>query len=79
MAGGLQSPREGRHSTAGGTPGSPSLGPCPGALRGQAQRAQVAVPRCSGSDHSSLFTLAAHLLLLSPAYPGCCYEISLSA
>lgn len=25
------------------------------------------------------FSRVAHLLLLSPFYPGCCYEISLSA
>lgn len=49
-----------------GSPESPDLRPSPRALRGQAQRAQV-VPRCSGSDHPSLFTLTAHLLLLSPA------------
>lgn len=70
-SGGLRSPREGRHSTAGGCepPGSPSLRPCPWparALRGQAQRAQ-GVPRCRVSDYPSLFTLTAHLLLLSPA------------
>lgn len=59
---------EAQHSRGAVSPQGAPPGPCPRprALRGQAQRAQV-VPICSGSDHPSLFTLTAHLLLLSPA------------
>lgn len=62
-----------------GTPG-PCSGSGLGAVRHRHKAPQV-VPRCTLSDHPSLFTPAAHLLLLwpSPFYPGCCYEISLSA